>query len=407
MNLRFGNRTINRHIRRFKLRFYKNYIIPRLEKKLRKKNEIKVLFVISSLGAWKTESLFQTMLQHPKFAPYVLISDCYDEDDREAIANYCSLKKYPIFIKENDNFKIYDHIIPDIIFYQKPYEGYTPESIRYYHNLKSLFCYINYAFSSSINAAAWHHPYLYNCWQIYYENKTICHQYQNLMKSAIPNGYGIGTPMIDELLSPKKKEIDPWKKTNYPKKRIIYAPHHSFNPDNWWQSSTFLETGELMLEIAEKYSKHVQWAFKPHPVLRGKLEKYWGKQRTDDYYRRWSEVEWSQYESGKYSALFKYSDALIHDCGSFITEYIFTGNPVMYLLRDSSIGSDWNETCRQAFNLHYKGKTRCEIEQFIENVINGTDLLLNDRKDFISNHLQPPYGKTSCQNIIDAILGLQ
>ena len=154
-----------------------------------------------------------------------------------------------------------------------------------------------------------------------------------------------------------------------------------------------------------KYEDKVQWAFKPHPLLYTKLIKIWGKEKTDRYYDEWKNAENSQYENGQYDALFKYSDAMIHDCSSFTIEYHYTKNPVMYLLRQQGRESTYNEFGQRAFDLHYKGHTKEEIEQFIENVINGIDPLKEEREKFYNECLIPPYGKTACENIINAILG--
>lgn len=169
--------------------------------------------------------------------------------------------------------------------------------------------------------------------------------------------------------------------------------------------SSFLENGELILELMHKYEDKVQWAFKPHPLLYTKLIKIWGKEKTDRYYDEWKNAENSQYENGQYDALFKYSDAMIHDCSSFTIEYHYTKNPVMYLLRQQGRESTYNEFGQRAFDLHYKGHTKEEIEQFIENVINGIDPLKEEREKLYNECLIPPHGKTACENIINAILG--
>ena len=80
---------------------------------------------------------------------------------------------------------------------------------------------------------------------------------------------------------------------------------------------------------------------------------------------------------------------MIHDCGSFILEYLYTGNPVMYLVKDENIDSKWNETYQKAYHLHYKAKTKEEIERFIQNVISGKDNLKAKREAFMDENLIP------------------
>ncbi len=377
--------------------FYRKVYIPIKATKIRNKKFIKVLFPLENLGAWKTESLYEAMLAHPRFKPILLIGKSGEEDDRENLIRYCKLKRYKYDISYNLQASMWKSFSPDIIFYQKPY------STCFLYNLRSLFCYVPYAFRNSTDAWAFKVPLLYNAWQIYYENTTICKYYSTSMGKRIHNGYATGTPPMDDLMIPKENIDDPWKNSRS-KKRIVYAPHHSINPENWWQTSTFLETGEIMLKLAEKYSDRIQWAFKPHPLLRDKLEKIWGKEKTDSYYDKWANSGWSQYESGKYLGLFKHSDAMIHDCGSFVEEYFCSGNPVMYLIRPEGIEQNWNEIYKKAFDLHYKGSTINDIEVFINNVLEGIDNLKSERESFYAEHLTPPFGKSACDNIIDCIL---
>jgi hypothetical protein len=377
--------------------FYRKIYIPLKAIEVRNKKNIRVLFPLGNLGAWKTESLYVAMLAHPRFKPILLIGKSGEDDDRENLIRYCKFKKYQYKICEDLESPMWKSFSPDIIFYQKPY------STCFLNNLRSLFCYVPYAFRNSTEDWAFKAPLLYNAWQIYYENTTLRNYYSISMKGRVQNGFATGIPPMDDLIIPTKDLKDPWK-GNSKKIRIIYAPHHSINPENWWQTSTFLETGELMLDLAERYSDRIQWAFKPHPLLRYKLEKIWGKEKTDSYYDKWANSEWSQYESGKYLGLFKHSDAMIHDCGSFVEEYLCSGNPVMYLVRPGGIEQNWNEIYKKAFDLHYKGSTINDIEQFIKNVLEGSDNLKSQRESFYAEHLTPPFGKSACDNIIDCIL---
>lgn len=387
----------------FRHLYYQKYIPYRINR-IRKQEKIKVAFHLINLGAWKTEELYRLMLKHPRFEPYLIISKNTEEDDRENIIHYCRQKGYSFHEIDFPNQRIWDVCYPDIAFYQKQYDDTFASLTEMLKFHKTLFCFVIYGFHSSIEEWSYKWPYLEKCWQIYYENETLRRQYAKLLDSKIPNTFATGLPMMDELLISKNDVPNQWKSHSPEKKRIIYAPHHSINPENWWQSSTFLELGDEMLHLAEKHSDKIQWAFKPHPLLRYKLNKIWGKDRTDKYYQRWTEVEWSQYEEDKYLGLFKHSDAMIHDCGSFILEYLYTGNPVMYLVKDENIDSKWNETYQKAYHLHYKAKTTEEIERFIQNVISGKDNLKAKREAFMDENLIPPFGQTASQNIIDCIL---
>lgn len=383
--------------------FYRNVLIPIKAGRLRRKERISVVFALSNLASWKTESLYRRMLEHPRFDPKLAIIIMRGKDSRAELKEYFEKQGYP-YRELNEDETICDTLNPDIIFFQHPYEGDCIPNHKFGRNSRALFCYVIYSMRSSTEEWATNVPLVNHCWQVYYENRLNLETYRKLNKNHAVNGLATGLPVMDEMLTPKELVADTWKPSPG-KKRIIFAPHHTINPEDWMQLSTFMTTGPLMLELAEKYSDRVQWAFKPHPWLRGKLETFWGKEATDDYYRRWEQVEWSQLEAGTYLGLFKHSDAMIHDCGSFTMEYLFTGNPVMYLERPGAdYSKGYNEMHIRAHALHYHGHNREDIEQFILNVINGTDPLKPEREKYRRDYLIPPGDRSATDNIIDAIL---
>lgn len=381
---------------------YTHFTTPALVKRMREKEKIEVLFVVFEVASWKTESLYNRMLVHPRFAPKLLVVPSKEnKDEIRNVENYMQAKGYEYYeLKEKETIQNKCH--PDIIFYQKPYSWCIDQSLFFRKNLKSLFCYMSYCFRNTMmdfNQNTFFHNY---AWQVYLENDSVKEEMKSIMDNGGKNTIVTGLTVMDDLMKDKSFYNDPWKKMNG-MKRIIYAPHHTVN-NELVHRSTFLLFGEYILEMAEKYKDKVQWAFKPHPLLRQKLEGIWGKEKTTEYYNKWNTLENTQYENGEYMGLFKYSDAMIHDCGSFMLEYLYTNNPVMYLVKDSVIDGDSNYQTRQAFEMHYIGKTQIDIESFINMVIEGRDEKYEKRNAFYQTHLLPPGGTTVCENVINAIL---
>ena len=382
--------------------FYQRYILPIRVNRLRRKEVIDVLFVLNELGAWKTESLYTKMVEHPRFRPRLLLVPTEETPDGVAILkNYIEKKGYEYEEIAFDEKK-QNQFQSDIIFYQKPYDEVSIYSFMYH--LDTLFCYVLYAFRNRNYPQIRNYKFIKFIWQFYAENNRVIEESVHVFSTKARNMVNTGIPIMDDFLLDKSYFDDPWKKTAS-KKRIIYAPHHTITSEEVYEYATFLDYGDFMLDMADKYKDRVQWAFKPHPVLKNKLYSIWGKKKTDDYYGKWDSLENGQIALGDYMGLFKHSDAMIHDCGSFKLEYLYSGNPVMYLQKGEPIFdySNWQTT--EALNLHYKGKTKEDIENFIINVINGFDPLKDDRKNFVDNYLTPPNGKTACENIINAILG--
>lgn len=378
------------------------------EKSIRKKKTITVLFVLAELGSWKTKLLYEAMLKHPRFKPILGVTEAADNPSgKNLLTNFLEEHNYSFI--DLDTKQKGTKISPDIIFYQKPYDfAYRNPAVRIYKHLNSLFCFVNYGLH--VVQTFWStNQMLYKClWQQYFENQLAANP--NRMAMLPDGGKQVvitGLPVQDQLLFPKEQYIDPWKSQEKPKKRIIYAPHHTIANIHikGFAISSFLENGEFMLDMMHKYADKVQWAFKPHPLLYKKLVAFWGKEKTDHYYNEWKNAENAQLENGEYDALFKYSDAMIHDCSSFTIEYHYTHNPVMYLIRKKNAENEMSPFGQKAFDLHYKGCTKEDIEKFIQNVIKGIDPMRNEREKFYNDYLLPPHGKTACENIINSILG--
>lgn len=374
---------------------------------VRHKDVIDVLYIINNLGAWKSELLYQAMLKHPRFNPILLVTPSLEEDNCAEIISYMDAHGYKYeYERDIHNLNLQKRYRPDIIFYQKPYRHCLPSIMRPGQNRRSLLCYVNYGFHGLDL------PWLRNAltlsysWQIYYENEVAMKSGAEVMYNGGRNLVLTGLPVQDQLLMPKEHYRDPWRSQDVAKKRIIFAPHHSITPQDLMGGDTFMRFADFMLEMARKYADKVQWAFKPHQLLRRKLEENWGKQRTDAYYAAWSEMENSQYENGDYLALFHHSDAMIHNCGSFTIEYHATKNPVMYLCKE---GYDYkgkhNDFHMEAFDLHAKAYDHADVERFIQSVISGEDPNRAAREDFYTRCMRTPNGRTACENIIAAILG--
>jgi CDP-glycerol glycerophosphotransferase (TagB/SpsB family) len=161
-----------------------------------------------------------------------------------------------------------------------------------------------------------------------------------------------------------------------------------------------------MFNIANEYEGKIQIAFKPHPMLKNKLydQTCWGKEKTDQYYDSWENLPNGQLVLGDYMDLFLNSDAMIHDSGSFLIEYIYTGKPVLHTNRDEHITDRMNDFGILAFNLHYHAKKEEDIRAFIEDVLKGKDEKRQEREAFLASALSPPNHKSASENIYDEIV---
>ncbi|MBO6256020.1 MAG: hypothetical protein J6O49_20655, partial [Bacteroidaceae bacterium] len=124
--------------------------------------------------------------------------------------------------------------------------------------------------------------------------------------------------------------------------------------------------------------------------------------KANYYYDQWKSRDNCNYNNGEYTDLFHTSDAMIHDSGSFLTEYLYVNKPVMRTLNDIPLKDQYNSFALKCLDQYYMAHNEQDIEQFIQNVINEVDPLKEQRTKFVNEVLMPK-GSPS-KNIIDDIL---
>lgn len=378
-------------------------------RRVRKHKLIKFMFVLSDLSVWKTEELYKAMRKHSRFIPIIaIVPNSENVNAHLQVERYCKLNGYD-YIKPLLGKTLVQQFNPDIILYQKPYDGWIAEEYYITRNMKSLIVHIPYGLHTHKELWGMNQMHYIYSWQYYYENELCAQPQREMSLNRGKNVVVTGLPMLDELMLPIKDFSDPWHDKSG-KIRFIWAPHHTIAgiANEGVAYATFLQYYDFMIELAEKYKNDITIAFKPHNVLYHNLVKIWGETRTNDYYNKWNSMPNTQLVTGKYVDLFKYSDAMIHDCGAFKIEYLYTCKPVMYLTNSIEEQThNLNDFAKKAFNLHYVGMQKLDIENFIINIINGNDPKAEDRRIFYRRELCPPNNTSACDNIINSILGIK
>src|SRR5690606_2346636 len=138
-----------------------------------------------------------------------------------------------------------------------------------------------------------------------------------------------------------------------------------------------------------------------HPRMALSLER--AKMMLPEEYQAYVE-EWesginsSVYDDGDYFDVFRSSDALITDCGSFLAEYLPTGKPIIWLVSDRTVGlNPVGKFLSQGF---YQARTPEELNEIFQQVVvEGTDPLSSLRSKAIEEIL--PHGKMSSGAVVD------
>lgn len=384
-------------------------------KRLKGKERIEVAFLLTIPGMWKSDEVFKAMMQDERYHPFVVIYPfaVYKSFDAEEVQS--TIKRTKEFIEK----KGFEYVIPyderkrkwlsidevakpDLVFFSTPYK----ESFSQYfvdHFKDTFTCYVPYGYSSLNLYQINYDLFFHNLVGLHFvetelHRKMAVEHSRNKGNNVVVTGY----PATEIFLRKDYVPQNQWKPQPVAKKKVIFAPHHSI--DNPKYPSVFLEVCEEMLKVAEKYSKDIQFVFKPHQVLKFKLQQLWGVEKTEEYYKRWDALENTQLVSDGYVDLFLTSDAMIHDCGSFTTEYLFTRKPVMYLCSNEDMTDKFNEFGIHSFNCHYHGRTREDIERFLQEVVvEGNDPMRLQREQFFEEYLKPKDGLLPSQKIIQVL----
>lgn len=377
--------------------------INRLKKlsKIREQAVVTVVFENYSLAKWKIDTLYQLMQKHPKFNPIIWLRSPQNTSpeltDKQKALEYFKKNKYNV-LDVNSYEEMRASASPDILFLQEPYD--TDIDLK----KGDLICNIRYSLNNSIEPDAINNFLqniaLYN----FVEDNNTANEYKRCMLNHGINVEATGHPYIENLLEGLDSADSRYARNIQQHKKIIWAPHWSVTEgSSYYNTSTFLQISDYMIELAKKYEDKIQFYFKPHPSLYKALCNHpeWGKNKTDLYYNKWKTMPNCQVYTGDYKELFYESDAMIHDCGSFLIEYPLTDKPCLFLLKEGHMYENYNALSIRAMKCHTIGSSINDIEIFILQILNGEDNKQKERES-LRLSLQPYI--SSSQNIINQLL---
>lgn len=372
----------------------------RIVSRVREGGRCRVVFIASSLPMWRYQQLVKLMIKDGRFDLRIAIIPfkAYTAEDRrrdaEQLMEYFSAAKIPAEIVD-DFARLKAEFQPDMIVYPQPYDtSYDDEAANWMANRDCLIVHTPY--SVPLSEFEWYIniPMHNLAWRFYVASEIHADVSRRIADNRGENAVIIGEPHADEFKEALK--ADPWKPMSDGKerKRLIWAPHFSIVSYNMFDRPDFNWSYKIMRELAVRHRDTLQIAFKPHPRLKSELYKHpdWGPERTDEFYRFWAEGENTQLETGDFVELFKSSDAMVHNCGSFTAEYLFTGKPVGYITRNlAGIKADMNDFGRACQDAHYTLDSEEALSQFIEHtVLGGADPMKEEREATLQRILYRP-----------------
>ncbi|MBO4521352.1 MAG: hypothetical protein J5787_09120 [Alphaproteobacteria bacterium] len=366
-------------------------------RKLRLKHEagqkIRVGFLVVFDSVFQLESLYLKMLKDDFFTPGIVVVPHKNFGLDRVEKTYAALKeKYGENVVSGFNKELNDYINFDdrfdLVTTMNPYEEYAHplSSTRHFAEAGIPSFFVNYMpFLTEGQHIMRKQAQKNLTWKIFAQEK---YELDSLTDNHLAgtNVVSLGWPKMDALAEIKKKKRN--------RKKIILAPHHSLSINTYHpKTATFEKYAEFFLTLPEKYPQ-IDWVFRPHPVLFDNLKKLpgWGEEKCRDYISKMASFPNVEYQDGgDYFETFVNSDGLIHDCMSFLAEYMFTGHPCCFLKKQEGY-QNVNEFFEKCVNNHYAAFDENDITSFIENIVlNGDDTMKESRQAFFETYIKGSY----------------
>lgn len=387
---------------------HKHYDEVALEIK-NKKEKLRVgAYVVfdSTFGAYK---LFELMYACPEkyIAKIVIIPDiargCVHQREQYQATKAFFVKKYGKdnvldgFDESENKFVDYSEAF-DIIYLANPYDSMVNlvHGIRYLCTKNCLPVYISYACM----------PDKYSCdiliplleislfWKVFADNQHSYKDYKKYElfhgKNVILSGYAKMDSLINFIEKPRLR------------KSIVIAPHHTIN-NSALPLSNFLKYYDFFLRLPILFPE-IDFIFRPHPLLFINMinEGYWTQGQVSEYLDNMKKRGVVYSGGGDYLDIFVNSDAIIHDCSSFIVEYLYTKKPCCFMMKkeNKNVFSSLGKECLKNYYLAYSEEN---IISFIQDVvIDGVDSLKSLRERYAKDYLMENYPNVS-EKILEEI----
>lgn len=392
--------------------------LRRVTLKAEKGEDIVAAFFILSSSVWKYDNVYKLLNQDERFNTIIVVCPIVNYGKENMLAemdktyNFFVEKGYNVvksYIEEtNEYLDIKKVLNPDIVFYANPYKGLNYNKYYITEFKDFLTVYVPYGYYiGTIHEAMFDFLFHNLLWKGFYPTEIHVKLAENVARNKGRNIINSkGYPGVDNLAYGICTKENVWRNINL--KKVIWAPHHSIESGGIVKYSSFLNYCDEMLKIAKLFKDKIEFAFKPHPLLKLKLYNHpdWGKERTDSYYEKWKTGTNTFLHDDNYTDLFNSSEAMIFDSASFIAEYLATGKPSLFMFADNyeDIISQLNDFGKMAMKYHNHAFNVEEIIVFLKNICKGYDFINIERQEFISRLLRPNLKTSASENIYNEII---
>jgi len=359
----------------------------RIFRKFSSGQKIKVGFAVIYSATFTAQKVFELMVDDDLFEPIIIVLRGTGEDEHYLQITFNKTyeelrEKYPNYVNKGYDFDknicidYTDQL--DLIYVTSSIDSLLPSEYqaRYLITKNLLPFHVPFSIFSSNHTTEIFKLETYNTyWKVFLENRLT---YFNCLPHHYIDGANLvitGYPKLDYLA-----ECHITKRT---RKRIIIALQYVISTWKNRPFGSFFEYQHILKKIPYLFPD-IDFVFRPHPFLEKSLEEKWGKEKTKVYFDKlisYKNVIISR--EGDYSHIFMNSDAMIHDCESFMAGYLYTNKPVCSIHSPIDISERFTEFGKMCFDQHYFASEPSEIIDFIKNVVvDGNDIKYESRKKF-------------------------
>lgn len=372
----------------------------RMMRDIVKKRRLRVAFLVVYDSVFPAEAVYRKMRESRVFEPVLyVIPDTLRGEQNMLTQMFKTCKslqeKYgkvilPYDLEHKTFAAIEDDF--DIFCTANPYDSMTHLNYSVRHltiERGKLSFYINYGYPGVVyGREVFSRQAMSLMWKYFIESEALLPEYRRHEILYGRNTEIVGYPKMDALAQCR---ID----TERTFKRVIIAPHHTIDDAVSLHISNFLVFADFFLELPARYPE-IQFVFRPHPMLFTKLadDKFWGREKAEKYLAQMQAFPNVEYQDGgDYFETFANADGIIHDCSSFLTEWMYTEKPGCYLLRNrESIEEQFMPAGQAVLDLYYQAFCREDIIRFLEDVVlRGEDPLKEKRESYVRRHIKVNY----------------
>ena len=345
--------------------------------KLARGERLRVAFLVCDASMFSAEPVFAKMKGDPRFdcfiavVPRVTRGDAFLRDTLKKTTDILSSRYSEVCSLYNPDTKVAQSLEgrAEVVFTSIVYDDQTLEQYTAFPLSRfALVACIPYGYGGHLSIDLRRMVFLPQVvlfWRLFVTSRETL----ELWKAANPLlEYNLavgGYPKMDRLAEIPVRKNRPT--------TIIISPHHTLaRGEGKLSLSNFLRYADFFLRLPGEFPQ-VQFVFRPHPLLFPRLatSEWWGEKRANAYREEMAalpNVEFQQ--GGDYLDVFVNSDAMIHDCGSFLAEYFYTGHPQCYILSDKSvIDKEFTEFGKRLHRHVVHAFSEDDIRDFVRRVV--------------------------------------